>query len=88
MKIEVLDPSIGVLLICLVIDFLQICKIQVWKRQDLKDPNSYVNFEAPFGSMPHFIFLNIPVFNIRKIFEASGLSVMELVQDSGRILLV
>ena len=37
---------------------------------------------------PRFIFLNTLFVNIRKIFEASGLSVMELVQDSGRILLV
>ena len=42
-KIEVLDPSLGVLFICLDINFLQICKIQVWRIQDLKVPNSGVS---------------------------------------------
>ena len=41
-KIRILEPSIGVLQCPKSINCLLIPKIQVWRHQDLKDPNFYI----------------------------------------------
>ena len=52
-KIRVLEPSVWVLPCLQNINSLLIPKIQVWRHQDLKDPNFYVKVKRGLGPLKH-----------------------------------
>ena len=54
-KIRILEPSVWVLPCLQNINCLLIQKIQLWRHQDLKDPNFYKNVKRGLGPLKHWL---------------------------------